>query len=158
MSQSRVLSYQLLGTGPDPPGDIVAYMDSLLDLHEDFHSLERELVNVPLGYTGWRCNQKLNNIAQRHLNLLDELREARKGVVESQPTRFSRWGGKWDEATRSEFDDHWAKLLDRINRIEKTSERVKNTLVSRRNAAHTRMVATLSLAAVLVAVLSLLIQ
>lgn len=159
MSQPRVSSYNLLSVGEDKWEDVVWYMDSLQDLHNDIQNLENELHGVSLGYSGFSCHQEVDRIDKQYQEYLLELKAARAGLLESEPTQFSRWDGDWNSnETREGFDMTRGELLKEIERIETTSERVGQIILSKRNAANTRMVVMLSLLAVILSVVSLFVS
>jgi len=158
MSQPRISSYNLMSAREDRFEDVAWYMDKLQDLHADMRELEHDLHNVSLGFTGFGCHWKVDRIDTSYQELLSELDDARTGVVESQPKQFDRWDGDWNSNdTRDGFDRTQSDLLREIQRIETTSERVGQIILSKRNAANTRMVVLLSLLAVILSVGSLIL-
>lgn len=158
MSRARISSFRRLDMSATPKGDTVGYMDALQDLHKDIRSLEQNLHEISLGYTGYNCHQRLDEIEQKYANYISELEDARDGIIESRPTDFSRWEGNWNPETQNEFDEYWADLLDEVERTEKTAGRIANVMLSKRNAANTRMVVSLSLIAVIVSTCTVLAQ
>lgn len=158
MSQPRVSSYNLLSVEDDRWEDVVWYMDSLQDLHDDIRGLEHKLHGIPLGYTGFECHQEVDQIDKQYQSYLLELQDARAGILESQPTQFSRWDGDWNSnETREGFDKTQGELLEEIERIETSSERVGQIILSKRNAANSRMIVMLSLLAVVLSLVSLIV-
>jgi len=159
MNTPRVSSYTLVGVSEDRWEDVVWYMDSLQDLHSDIRDIEQELRGVSLGYTGYNCHRKIDDIDQQYQAYLSELENARNGLIESRPTKFSRWDGDWNSnETREGFDMCHGELLAEIERIETTMERVGQTILSKRNSANTRMVVVLSAFATIISLISLVIS
>lgn len=158
MSVPRVSSYSLLNVAEDRWEDVVWYMDSLQDLHDDIRTVEQEVHAVTLDTTGYHSHQRIDQIDQRYQAYRAELEAARSGIVDSQPRNFDRWDGNWNSnETREGFDKCRGELLNEIERIESTLDRVGQTILSKRNAANTRMIVVLSGLAVGISLISLFV-
>ena len=153
-------SYHLTYSGEysDVDKGIREFMRALLEMEDDLLELETKVSKQPIGLTGLKATSVLGELEMKQNELASEIQQAHEAVRDQNLAHLERNPEEdHHHRTRDYVNQYRGDFHEVLHRLENISARTSRRIDSKRNAANTRLVLTVSIIAVLISISSLLL-
>lgn len=138
--------------------EVKQYMLILERTQREIRDLENRLSGVDLTLTGYDTQQKLEGIQDEYHDLVGTMNQLHEALVTARLRKVEEIDGA-NQANDDNFLNYISegKIQPELRWLEASSARFNQQLVGKRSSANARMVLTVSLIAVFIALVSILV-
>lgn len=159
MATPRAIAYNVLNAGDNADKGVVAFMDALLEIEEELVNIESEVADLIIDVTGYQAQSDLTEFESEYVRIAHKISTAKKAIFSHRLHDLERYNSDFHtNRTRNALIDYIQKFIEKINELEQMSGRISNRIQSKRNSANSRLIATISGAAVAISTITLLLS